>query len=103
MLSLSEILNWTGSNVTQKIFVDAERILEAGHLIKCGKNIDKTNNDIISFSAFCVQTSRIKERPHEINGIISKEGKIVSVQCSCKAGMGEKCKHVGASLLYYYR
>ncbi|KAK0178563.1 hypothetical protein PV327_007441 [Microctonus hyperodae] len=54
----------------QKNIYDAERILLAGHLFKCG---------------------------------ISKNGKIISTLCSCKAGLGEKCNNVVATLFYCYR
>lgn len=103
MLSLNEIFNLAGSNPVQKNFIDAEKILEAGHLIKCGKNEISLNSDVLSFTALCLQSSYVKERPHEINGSVSKNRKILSVKCSCTAGLGEKCKHVVVTFLYCYR
>ena len=54
MLSLKEIFDRAGTNVSQKNFVNAEKILEAGHLIKCGRNVKSINTDVVSFTAFCL-------------------------------------------------
>ncbi|XP_050457534.1 uncharacterized protein LOC126854641 [Cataglyphis hispanica] len=103
MFSINELFDWAGSNLAQKNYKNAEQILAAGHLIRCGKNIEKVNSDVVSFTALCLQSSHVKEKPHEIEGLISKSGKFLSVNCSCKAGKGAKCKHVVAALLYCYR
>lgn len=79
MLSSKEILDWVGSNPAQIKFISPEKILQAGHLIKCGKNNENINSDIVSFSALCLQSSHVKERPHEIKGSVTKNGKIISV------------------------
>jgi hypothetical protein len=50
--------------------------------------------------AFCMQSSGLKEKPHEIHGEISFTDEILSKVCSCKAGLGEKCKHIVGTLLY---
>ncbi|KAK0073506.1 hypothetical protein PV325_009618 [Microctonus aethiopoides] len=54
----------------------------------------------VDFTAYCLKTSKLKEIPHEINGKVQLNGRIMSVQCSCKAGLGEQCKHIIATLLY---
>lgn len=87
---------------SQRKFVEDERVFQAGHIIKCGKNIQNSNSDVISFTALCLQTSSLKENPHEINGKVTS-GKILFCTCSCKAGLGEKCKHIIATLLYCYQ
>ncbi|XP_053599227.1 ankyrin-3-like [Microplitis demolitor] len=102
-INYAEIFNWVGSNPAQKNIKDAERIIAAGHLLKCGKNIESINSDVVTFSALCLQTSHLKEKPHEIEGSVSKSKKILSLKCSCKAGKGTQCKHVVAALLYCYR
>lgn len=103
MFSINEFFCWVGSNPAQKNIRNAEKILQAGHLIKCGKNNDNPNSDVVTFTALCLQTSHVKDKPHEIQGSVSKSGKILSVECSCKAGKGTQCKHVVAALLYCYR
>lgn len=35
---------------------------------------------------FCLQSSSIRDDPHEINGEVLKDGRIVGMSCSCKAG-----------------
>ncbi|KAK0165540.1 hypothetical protein PV328_004047 [Microctonus aethiopoides] len=52
------------------------------------------------FVAFCMQTSQLKNKPHEINCSVSCDGKILSMVCTCKAGLGEKCKHNFGTLFY---
>lgn len=103
MFTIEEIFNWVGSNPAQKNIKDAERIIAAGHLLKCGRNIESINSDVVTFSALCLQTSHLKEKPREIEGSVSKSGKILILKCSCKAGKGTQCKHVVAALLYCYR
>ncbi|XP_039312415.1 uncharacterized protein LOC105199508 [Solenopsis invicta] len=61
------------------------------------------NNDIFEITAFCLQTSDLKGVPHEIKGNINKEGKVISMKCSCKAGLGSACKHILAVLFYCSR
>lgn len=103
LLNITDILVWTGDNPKQKNIHDAQRILSAGHLIKCGINREKSDKNVNVITALCIQTSHMKEKPHEINANISKNGKIISVTCSCKAGKGEKCKHAVATLFYCYK
>jgi len=103
LLTLSEIITWVGNNENQKNIRDAERILSVGHLIQCGINAEKSNDREIYITALCIQTSHMKEKPHEVSAIISNSGKINSVICTCKAGLGQKCKHSVATLFYCYR
>lgn len=84
MFPLNEIFNWVGSNPT---VVNSEKIIGAEYLIKCGKNNENINSDVVSSSALC----------------LTKSGKIISVKCSCRVGLGEKCKHVVEILFCCYR
>ena len=70
--------------------------------MKCGKTIKESTSDV-SFTVVCLQTSQSREKLHEINGEVLKDAKIKNCVCSCKAGLGEKCKHSIATLLYCYR
>ena len=103
LLNISDILTWTGNNPKQKNIRDAQRILSAGHLIRCGINSEKSNENVTVVTAQSIQTSHMKEKPHEIKANIAKSGKIMSVTCSCRAGEGEKCKHAVATLFHCYR
>lgn len=103
MISLKSICDWAGSNPSQRKFIEGERVYQAGHIITCGKNEPPKNPDIVSFTAVCLQTTNLRDLPHEINGEFSKSGQILSCFCSCKAGLGEKCKHIIAALLYCYQ
>lgn len=52
----------------------------AGHIM-CGKNNKNKDNDTISFTALCLQTSNLKNKPRKINGKISTSKKILSCTC----------------------
>ena len=47
--------------------------------------------------------SRFKREPHEIKWEVLSSGHIINMTCTCKAGLGQKFKHVLGSLLYRYR
>lgn len=103
LLSMENICDWAGGNLKQRNYVYAEKLLRAVHITKCGINAVQTRSDEVSFWAQCLSTSAPRDKPHDINGIIDKNGKVLSVKCSCKAGLGEKCKHSIAALLYCHR
>ncbi|KYM94638.1 hypothetical protein ALC62_14725 [Cyphomyrmex costatus] len=104
MFSINEICEWAGTNPSQRNFREGENILRAGHLISCGKHENQTcESESVKLTAYCLQTSQLRASPHEITAEISEAGKIISISCSCKAGLGEKCKHVLATLLYCHR
>ena len=56
------------------------------------------------FSA-CLQSSHIRENPHEINIIITLGNGAKTYKCLCTypAGEGGQCKHIFATLLYINR
>ncbi|KAF7997653.1 hypothetical protein HCN44_008826 [Aphidius gifuensis] len=90
LLSINDITEWLGCNFERRNYVYGEKILNAKHLTRCGLNATKQNANDITFWAQCISTSKPKEKPHDINGVIKKNGKIISVKCSCVAGFGEK-------------
>lgn len=52
--------------------------------------------------ALCLQTSGITLAPHQLDGectIKNGEVKVKKFICSCKAGLGGKCKHTSSVLL----
>lgn len=66
MLSLSEHFQWACSFVAQKIFADSKKVLEAMHILNCVRNVENADKGVVSFTAFCLQNSHIRERFHEI-------------------------------------
>ncbi|KAK0178534.1 hypothetical protein PV327_007415 [Microctonus hyperodae] len=103
MISIKEICTWAGTKPDNRNFVEGERLLQAGHILKCGKCSVKCDRGAVSIIAYCLQTSHLKENPHKIDGHVSLSGKIKTMICTCKAGLGEKCKHIIATLIYCTR
>ena len=76
-------------------------MLNAGHLTTCGKIKNDYDANNIELFASCIRYSgTTTNEPHKIHGQISRKGAIMKFECSCKAGKGERCKHVLATLLY---
>lgn len=53
LLTISNICEWAGTNPAERKFIEGERVLKAGHIIKCGKNVESNGN--VSFTALCLQ------------------------------------------------
>lgn len=99
-ISEQEICRWGETNPSKRNYIEGKKIASAGHIVKCGKIVDKNSSDAVRFVAFCIQTSNLRDKPHEINGSMSCDGTILSMVCTCKAGLGEKCKHIFGTLLH---
>jgi len=83
--------------------VEGEKLLQAGHLVSCGR-LPQGKEGTIQLIARCLQTSSLKSGiPHKIEGSISTNGEIVKMRCSCKAGNSGRCKHVIAALMFCQR
>ncbi|KAF5289502.1 hypothetical protein FQA39_LY15057 [Lamprigera yunnana] len=97
-LSLYNILTYIGTG--SRPLIEGEAVLNAGHVIMCGVNIEN-HAEII---ALCQQTSQLKGTPHSIkmilNSLVPQEWNCV---CSCKAGAGGRCKQLVACLLFMNR
>lgn len=104
-VSMQEICKFANTQPSCKSFIGGEGLLNAGHVLHCGKvnSENASDNSVYKILAFCLQTSSIRDSPHEINGKITKIGEILSMSCSCKAGLSGACKHVVAVLLYCNR
>lgn len=102
LIDMESIHAWAGKNLFQRRYIEAERILTAKHVLKCGKIVDSRRRDVVTIKAECIKTSDVRNK-HQINVNIDEEGKIVACTCSCKAGQGEKSKHTVAVLLYIHR
>lgn len=99
LINMLNIFDWTKSNDLDERFVEGLQVLGAEHIIQFGKIIEKSTAELISIHARCMQSSTLKNAPHTLTGEITVIGKILKFTCSCKAGQGEKCKHVIATLL----
>lgn len=101
-LSLGDVFLYLQATPESRTIVEGEQLLNSKHLILCGlKNTPQ--EDVVDIFSLCLQTSGIlKSSPHGISGkLLVSNGnlKIDLFQCTCKAGMSEKCKHIAANLL----
>ena len=51
LISMQSTCDWAGANPVHKKFVEGEKNLEEGHIVKCGKSIEKSTSDVVSFTA----------------------------------------------------
>ena len=102
IVTISEICKWAATDSSKRNFKGGEQVLKAGHIIKCGQIFTpKPQTENISIFSSCVRSSgTTTNKPHSINGKISRSGEIINFTCSCKAGSGERCKRIIATLLF---
>ena len=72
-IKTDEMCEWVDTNPNQKNFLDGEQLVSKKHLLKCGKMTFKASCSSVSIRAFCLQTSKLRENPHEIVGKITLE------------------------------
>lgn len=84
-LSLAEIVACTNSTLSSHNFTAGENLLNSKHVIFVGKIAE--NAEEIILVGYCLQTSSLKEKPHEIKFTLKKNGKIYTAKCSCKDGL----------------
>ena len=101
ILSKEEICLWANTSDSKRNFKEGERIINADHIIYCGKNIDF--NDSVTLSAKCLSISNLVREPHKIKEEVLSSGRIISMTCTCKAGLGGKMSASTGTLLYCYR
>lgn len=61
LLSVEEIYRWGDTNSSKRNIVEGQRIVKAGHIIKCGKTSTEQNE--VKLLAYCMQTSSLKQKP----------------------------------------
>lgn len=84
-----------------RMVTEGEAILKAKHLLSVG--VKKTDGSGIHVLGTCLQSSTIRNSPHEIEICFSGvEFAEWTCKCSCKAGLA-KCKHAFAVLLYIFQ
>lgn len=103
MLTIEEICKWADTSIKSSNFTEGERILKAQHVIYCRKKM--SNSEIIDIFAKCLSAVRISDKDfiYDLRGQVFITGDIKTLNCSCRAGQGEKCKNVLAALLRCYR
>lgn len=97
-ISLADIVRYLDG--AHRPIREGENLLKSGHVLRVGVKCYAGTGAVIL--GFVVQTSNIRGAPHEVT-IDFKDRKKWSCKCSCKAGLGHKCKHAIAVLLYIQR
>ena len=54
MISINTICDWADTNPRKRNFVEGERVFNAGHIIKFGKNESESETSNMNFSAYCL-------------------------------------------------
>ncbi|XP_064471985.1 uncharacterized protein LOC135386149 [Ornithodoros turicata] len=100
-LSLSDILRFVNLSEDSRSLVEGERLLDAEHVILCGKTEESTSG--VEIVALCLSTSALKGDPHVVTASLKAQNdsfRVSKTSCTCKAGNSESCKHeVGVLLL----
>ncbi|XP_075737097.1 uncharacterized protein LOC142776738 isoform X3 [Rhipicephalus microplus] len=100
-LSLANIMaHLEASEKRVRCLIEGEEVLNAGHRICCG--VKACNIDAVAIQGLCLQTSHVREKPHELELVFDVNSRIKD-HCSCKAGNAERCKHMIAMLLHVNR
>ena len=81
---IAQIYDFTKFTHDCKNLVEGGRILHAGHLLFCEKEVE--NETSVSIIAFCLETSYLKSAPHKIRGTLLFNGVSEKMQCTYKAG-----------------
>ncbi|KAJ8976154.1 hypothetical protein NQ317_018093 [Molorchus minor] len=103
-LLLEDYFSYLNASFSSRNVKEGEEVLNANHIILCGKT--KSTDNEIYIQALCLQTSALNSQPHSITGILINNGEKITIRrmvCTCKAGAGERCKHISAVLLYCTR
>jgi len=100
-ICLNAIYEFCDGTPTTRNMVEGENILNSGRLIHCGYTLK--NQELLNIFSMCLQTSALREKPHEIQGVFNfknNENWVISeMKCICKAGESQNCKHCVATLL----
>ena len=99
IITIQEICQWAETDPGKRNFIGGEKVLNADHDLRKTKNDYDVNN--IELFASCIRSlGTTTNEPHKIHGQISRKSAIMNFECSSKAGKGERCKHVLATLQY---
>jgi hypothetical protein len=107
MISLGQLCSYLSAEATSRCIVEGEQYLK-NKLYRTFGFTKWTEEGEVHIYSHAVQISDISE-PHTVKGVIvlDEEGtgvaEIKDFTCSCKAGLGERCKHISAVLLLLNR
>lgn len=91
-----DLLDFGGPNMMRS----GDAVLKAGHIIAVGvTSVGLTTSTI---EGICLQTSHPNNTPHTITITTAADFANWTFFCSCKAGLGSKCKHIYAVLLHIH-
>ena len=104
-IDFDDILSYLGDNNPQRKrnYVEGNKVVNANHFMYVGIiSDDGRNTEIIGL---CLQTSDLYGNPHELQLHITQNNgeKIISLKCSCYAGLSGNCKHCIGLLFYLCR
>jgi len=88
-ISLEDIYTFCSTTPNTQNMVEGENILNSGCISKDLKEIN--------ILGMCLQTSAIRDKPHNIAGSLqlNENGlKVTKLLCTCKARNSQKCKHI---------
>lgn len=113
-ITITDIFKFCECDINSRNFSEGEAVFTAGHVQLVGETVSD-DEYTINIYGLVVQTTALDDA-HEVKGTIVKEESLNSKQdmiktklhleqftCSCKAGAGEKCKHIVAVLLWLYQ
>lgn len=97
-ITVNEIYSLLGE--TKRPIIEGEALVLSQKVFHCGIKTMAENS--INIEASCLQTSHPTDSPHKINISISlvNDTRNISCECTCKAGAGNRCKHIFATLLF---
>ena len=80
-----------------------EQLIKAGYFVKFG--LAHQDDKEVRTAGLCLQSSHIRQEPHQIKIILSckEDAAIAETSCSCKAGQTGKCKHCVGLLIILSR
>lgn len=94
---LKDIIAYGGKR--SRPLIEGEKLFKANHIIsvaaikRVGRNVD--------ILGLVIQSSQPKARPHEVSlELVEGDPSKWKCVCTCKAGLGHKCKHVFGLLVH---
>lgn len=96
-VSFWQIFNYIGDR--KRCLKEGEEVLKAGYIVACGIKEERDGHVVVH--ALCVQTSGIREKPHQVEACVKSDN--FEVNCSYKAGLSGYCKYCIALLLHLHK
>lgn len=74
-----------------------DAVWKAGHVLSVG--VISVASSTSTIEGICLQTSHPNEKPHTVTIKTAESFEDWTFFCSCKAGLGSRCKHIYAVLM----